>query len=404
MSTKLCKEELYLCKMLSCALTEREFYGQEEDAQNSVDMDAVLQLAEKHKVLPMIYNLLDGMEDKLDSHLLTMAKVFTEQTTKQSYRLLFLTRHLVGLLEKMIPVVVLKGSVAASYYPVPEYRKSGDVDLLLKRPEDLQVARSILEKHAYYVKEEQHANHHLVFCGTEDIDVELHTMMAEPFDDDGMNTKLKEYGERIFEGRIQCNAMGLALPMAPEDCQAFSLLTHMLQHYLRAGFGLKLLADWVVFWNKVQDKSVAESYCRMAEECGVEGFSKAITLVCEKYLGLTAGRIYSEHLEDDFSENYCENFLKDILDAEEFGKADGSRMVALRKRSLWGYVKEFHYQMRMNYPEKSKNKLLWPVLWVKTLVVFMKNNRKLSRGSVYDILKNAGERGKMVEEMKIFHS
>ncbi len=78
-------------------------------------------------------------------------------------------------------------------------------------------------------------------------------------------------------------------------------------------------------------------------------------------------------------------------------------MVALRKRGMLAYIKEFHYQMRMNYPKESKKKWKWPYLWVKTFVVFMKNNKRLNRGSLGDILKNAGQRAGVVEQMKLFH-
>ena len=61
----------------------------------------------------------------------------------------------------------------------------------------------------------------------------------------------------------------------------------MLQHFLRAGFGLKLLCDWVVFWEKGYGSGVEEHFCSMAEECRVMGFARLVTAVCVKYLGLS---------------------------------------------------------------------------------------------------------------------
>lgn len=53
-------------------------------------------------------------------------------TVRQSYHLLFLTRDLVKLLEEAgIPALVLKGCGVAELYPVPELRKSGDIDVLI---------------------------------------------------------------------------------------------------------------------------------------------------------------------------------------------------------------------------------------------------------------------------------
>jgi site-specific recombinase XerD len=112
--------------------------------------------------------------------------------------------------------------------------------------------------------------------------------------------------------------------------------------------------------------------------------------------------IYGEHLEAEFSKGYAEQFLMEIISAEEFGKSDKNRMVALRKRGLFSYIKEFHYQMRMNYAQESKHKWKWPYLWCKTFVTFIRNNRRLGRGSLRSILKSAGERASVVEEMRLF--
>ena len=107
-------------------------------------------------------------------------------------------------------------------------------------------------------------------------------------------------------------------------------------------------------------------------------------------------------MEAEFSKGYVEQFLMEVVSAEEFGKADKNRMVALRDRSILGYAKEFHYQMKMNHAKESKQVWKWPWLWYKTFVTFLRNNKKLGRGSLRSILKSAGERAGVVEEMRLF--
>ena len=75
-------------------------------------------------------------------------------TVRQSYHLLFLTRDLVRLLEERgIPVLVLKGCGVAELYPVPELRKSGDVDVLIPG-NCVEAAAELLEKEGFSVKED----------------------------------------------------------------------------------------------------------------------------------------------------------------------------------------------------------------------------------------------------------
>lgn len=95
----------------------------------------------------------------------------------------------------------------------------------------------------------------------------------------------------------------------------------------------------------------------------------------------------------------AEEFLQDVFAAEEFGKADKDRMVIVQENSLWAYAKEFHYQMKLNHPRTSPYVILWPALWLITLAVFLRNNRKLKRGRVKDILRNAGNRSRLLQQI-----
>ena len=67
---------------------------------------------------------------------------------------------------------------------------------------------------------------------------------------------------------------------------AYELLLHMLQHFLRAGFGVKLLCDWVVLWNRGLNEEERQQYLKMVNDSGIKGFSDMITICCIKYLGL----------------------------------------------------------------------------------------------------------------------
>lgn len=399
----LAAEAELLCRLLSLALTGKALGEEEKRRLKSADLASIFHIADEHRVLPMFYDLFEEMEEELPEELVRQLETSTERTVNQSYRLLFMTKALTDMLAaEGISAIALKGCGIASYYPIPEYRKSGDVDLLFPDMESVYRAGKILETKGCIVKEEQHANHHVVYQGPDGVDLELHAMLAEPFDDERINKRMEELLSVCFAEKTVTDSMGLSIPTLSERLQALELLLHMLQHFLRAGFGLKLLTDWVVFWNKVRDEKVAEQFRKLAAECGVEGFAKAVTLLCEKYLGLDQIHIFGEALEQEFSKNYAARFMMDVIQAEEFGKSDKNRMVALRKRGLWGYVKEFHYQMRMNYATESKKVWKWPYLWLKTFRNFLRNNRRLGRGSLRSILKNAGERASVVEEMRLF--
>ena len=162
--------------------------------------------------------------------------------TEQWERLLFLTKYLTEILkEHGITAITLKGASTASFYPVPELRKSGDVDILITDA----------------AKCEQACRGGLFVKRTSAYDT----------------------------------SWGFPIYQPPDGYHAFYLILHMLQHYLRAGFGIKNLCDWVVFWNREIDKCEQENFLRLMRESGTTGFVQIMTAACVEYLGLPKERV-----------------------------------------------------------------------------------------------------------------
>lgn len=102
-----------------------------EQLMQGVDEEELFSLARAHAVAPLIYDAWTAYQGMKPS-VRTGMQAYTLQIVGHSYRLLFYTKYLVGLLEREgLPVAVLKGVATAEFYPQPELRKAGDVDLLL---------------------------------------------------------------------------------------------------------------------------------------------------------------------------------------------------------------------------------------------------------------------------------
>lgn len=389
------KEQRILTELLGSALGTGTCVKIPEQA----DWDKLLQTAERHKVLPLIYMTLE-QQKTVPEQVVLKAQRAARKTVQQSYRLLFLSKYVVYEMEKAgFPVVLLKGVGTSSFYPEPELRKSGDIDLLLTDPSLVGQAEEKLVELGFRKKTTQSALHHCVMVNGEGIEAELHTMLAEPFDHSGVNRYLEELVCQCRNEIIRKEIMGIELPILSDAYHAFELLLHMLQHYLRAGFGLKLLCDWVVFWNRETERKEQEKYLQLASKAGVKGFSDMITLCCCEYLGLDRQKIGWMNCEQGLN---VQEFLEDVLAAEEFGHSSAERMVTLQGNGILAYVREFHHQMHLNFPKIGKIFLFWPVLWVITLVRFLYNNKTVRKTSGMEILRSAGRRGKLTKQMNIF--
>ena len=240
------EEQWDLCRLLDAALHGRPA----EMLPPAEKYGAILELADRHRVLPLLYDVLAPKLPEEDENRKRLEKRSAE-TVRQSYRLLFLGKYVTGLLrEHGIETVLLKGSGTAGLYPVPELRKSGDIDLLVADQKAGEKAYEVLHEHGFRKAPEQHAHHHIVCVGTEQIGIEIHVALAEPFDSKSVNEWLAVHQAEFLAHCERTAVMGVEFPVLQPAYHAFYLLLHMLQHFLRAGFGLKLLCDWVVFWEK----------------------------------------------------------------------------------------------------------------------------------------------------------
>lgn len=396
------RHEKLLCCLLKCALLETPFNNigsyTEDEIGNAV------KTAAKHSVLPLLYDTLNNAGKGK-----SMPVSVSLQAVQQSYHLLFLSKYVINLLlNNGIKVILLKGSSTASLYPVPELRKSGDVDLLLENRQEAGRACMVLKKAGFNIKEEQHAQHHIVCISPDGIDVELHSLLVEPFDSNRINNYLEKTKEEIFKNICTKDILGVKLPVLSEPFHAFYLLLHMLQHFLRSGFGLKLMCDWVVFWNREITKDDKDKFLILIKESGTYGFAGILSQACVHYLGLKRDNV-SFILDMENSSHYgidkvsVPEFIKEVFEAGEFGKSSPDRMVVLRGRGwLLPFIREFHHQMKLNYPRAGKIIIIWPVLWVMTLAGFIHRNKSIRNVAGTAIIKKAVQRSFIVEKMKLF--
>ena len=151
------REEQFLCNALAEVLAGKE----PPHPEKGTDMDRVLELAYAHKVHPLLYECSD--REEVSAEWRERLKRESRKIVSQNYRLLFLTKYLTSVLEENgIGTAVLKGVGVAQLYPVPELRKSGDIDLLVSR-KHLAKAEELMKEAGFAREEEQWTRHHVSY-------------------------------------------------------------------------------------------------------------------------------------------------------------------------------------------------------------------------------------------------
>lgn len=390
------KTEYIILKCLSLSLHQSD----KTDFISSLtweEWERVLALAERHEVLSLLENILES--DKLSEEQQQTVQFKTAKTVHTAIQLQVLNERLTTMLDKEgIQAITLKGCAVARFYPVPEFRKTTDIDLFVANEEDAKRAVQILSKNGFKPSGKWHANHHFVLVSEKKEVVELHTAWADAFKDKRLNRYLEKFQKESNQHCQLVEWQGLKFYAYETAWQGFYLMIHMLQHFVGSGFGLRNLCDWVVLWENCDDVKARKDFWKMVCESGTIEFTKAITSICIKYLGLDQKKSpVPEKCHID--QQLVDALLRDILDAGEFGYSESERMVGMDGNSLMAYVREFHHQMHINFPKAGKIIFFWPVLWIATLIRFLKNNRKLNRAPISEIMKKAGKRGQLVSHL-----
>ena len=357
----------------------------------------LLTLADRHEVLSLLDNVWEPTRIPESQSLAIQSK--TARTVHKAIQLQVLDARLTALLAKEgIIAVTLKGCTVARFYPVPEFRKTTDIDLFVADKNDAKRAVQILEASGFHPSGEWHANHHVILNSGKNEVVELHTTWADDFKDKHLNQSLERLQKESSHHCHLIDFQGLKVYAYETAWQGFYLMIHMLQHFVGSGFGLRNLCDWVVLWEHCDDIKEREEFWKMVCESGTAEFAKAVTAICVSYLGLPQEKSPIP-AENPAEAEVRDALLRDILDAGEFGYSEAERMVGMDGDAWTAYGREFHHQMHINFPKAGKHILFWPALWLATLVRFLRNNKKLNRAPVSAIMKKAGKRGKLVRRL-----
>ena len=234
-----------------------------------------------------------------------------DQSKAYFMRVLYEQTNLTALLSGAdIPFIVLKGTAAAIYYPIPCNRTMGDIDILV--PEGyFDAAFALLQENGYEFRRDFGDDRDYSFSKSGVI-FELHRKYSDQKND------IEEYmrdGMRHAETRT---LYGSAFPALPKAENGLVLLDH-IRHHLFGGLGLRQILDFMMFVNSEPDEKKFESdFLPLFEKAGLGTLAKVITKMCKKHFGLPVDAAWCETADD----RTCEELLETVFSRGNFGRKD----------------------------------------------------------------------------------
>ena len=197
-----------------------------------------------------------------------------------------------------VPYVILKGTSAAQYYPHPEYRTMGDIDIIT-RQEDYDSCCEMMLRNAWCDNTSENdlkRGRHRSFVKN-GIIVEVHTFFASMND----VKKAKAFDDIIF-GNITENHI------LPDLINGLVLIEHINQH-MEQGIGLRQIIDWMMFVDKCLTDDQWNEFEIMATKTGLKELAVTTTRMCEIFLGLPIHR-WCMGVDEKLSRNLMEYIMQ----------------------------------------------------------------------------------------------
>lgn len=327
------KEQIVLLELIKASL-----FWEIPEIPDDTDWEKVYELARTQCIVPLLEPVVPSVfrakwsEDTLQSMSRYMQVAYEQGELISIFR------------EHGIPLVIVKGSAAAMYYPEPARRLMGDIDFLVP-PELYDEARKLMEqndyvfceedyRHAEYVKNEIEFEVHKQFSCNDYNDIEH--ILAKGID------HIQNYEINLF-----------AFPGLPHYENGLVILGHMMQHINNSGLGLRQIIDWMLFVHGELDDEAWEKHFRtMAEEAGLDKLAVTITCLCIKWLGLPDNISWANQADEELGDLTLARILAD----GNFGINRFSSSIVganIKKEGLFAYLQRSgmkNWSLAQKYP------------------------------------------------------
>lgn len=303
--------------------------------------DAVYEELERHTVSSLAGNVLSELNISPELKSRWKRSVLKTLAHTNHYK------YIQSNLPLTVPYVILKGTAAAQYYPYPEYRTMGDIDIMTRR-EDYDTAYRQLTDDGYYLDNEIYKERVL---RKKDTVVEIHRQFAS-FND---AEKAKTVDDLILHNINPSHVL-------PDMVNGLVLLGHINQH-MEGGLGLRQIIDWMMFVNQCLPDEQWPAFHELVNRVGLDKLAITTTRMCEMYLGLP-GRSWSA----DADEALCTQLMDYVMACGNFGNKKTTDSEISANAFAHGSTVRMFFRMLQkqglsNWEAAQKHKILRPFAW-----------------------------------------
>lgn len=254
--------------------------GDVPDLPNDVDFEKLYEFGRSHGVENMLYVGLKGLNidvpkdvfQKFYYSYLMSIKIDTLQTME-------LEKISNAFEEAEIDFIPLKGSVVKYFYPMPNYRRSGDIDVLVKREYE-EKAQKVLTRHLGYLPLEDSKSYevHVTYTSKSHVHIELHRQILR-----SSNRAYRTFRNVWKYANASANETH-EHKLSAELLYTYQL-AHLCQHIYRGGAGIRMLMDFFVLKDSMKfDDNALKKLLKKSNLVKIDNY---VNKVVDKWFGDT---------------------------------------------------------------------------------------------------------------------
>ena len=390
-----------------------------EDGLSAEDWAELFRLCQHHQILPMIYDTVYACPAfaSCPPDLVQMIKgQVIRQVMTQSRKTEEFLQLYGKLTEQGLTPAVVKGIICRSLYREPDYRCSGDEDVLIPAEQFHKCAdvfaqnqMDMLEPDMNPDEEGEVPYYHVGGMLHIELHKELFSSGSEAYG--GLNRLFDD----VFDRKIQAEINGVKVYTMCHTDHLLYLILHAFKHFLHSGFGIRQVCD-IVIYAEAYGAEIDWDY--LLEKCrGIHAdvFAASLFDIGKKELNFDPEKAC-------YPQNWAEieadggDMLEDLIDGGVFGDSSMSRKhssnITLQavsedkkgKKAGASLIRSLfpdRAYMERTYTYLKKYSFLLPVAWASRIVKYLKESKSMRENDAMASIEIGNHRVDLMKKYKI---
>lgn len=390
-----------------------------EEGLSAEDWQTLFRLCQHHQILPMIYDTVYACPAFGTCPPETVQMIKTQvirQVMMQSRKTEEFLQLYKKLLEQNLTPVVVKGLICRNLYREPDYRCSGDEDVLIPK-EQFKGCSEVFAANGMEMLEpdmnpDEEGEVPFYKVGGM-LHIELHKELFSSESEAYGN--LNSLFEGVFDRKIQEEIHGVPVYTMCHTDHLLYLILHAFKHFLHSGFGIRQVCDIVIY---AEAHGAEIDWAYLLEKCReihADVFTASLFDIGKKELSFDPEKAcYPEiwsSIEVDGSD-----LLEDLLEGGVFGDSSMSRKhssnITLQavtedrkgKKAGASLIQSLfpdRKYMERTYTYLKKYPFLLPAAWASRIRNYLKESKNMGRNDAMESIEIGNHRVDLMKKYKI---